>query len=404
MAVAILSLCIAVVFAISLRKEKPAPVKTSNDGDKSAEDFEFLKALPYVQWTDTKGNENQRGVTLFDTKLAYNGYNIYTNDEDKVYLTDMRGKQINVWSLPGKNNCEYAELMPDGSVVVVCANQGIARLDWNSKLVWDHELRIHHDVELLPDGSYFTLLRQRTKYKSRWVVFDSIIHVSPSGEVLQRWNSADNVQKIAKFHAPHPMEVAGEEEIRKNWKKNVRIDYYHMNTVQLLPETELGRKDHRFRAGNLIVCFRNVNLIAILDRSTMEIVWTWGPGQVELPHMPTMLTNGNILIYDNGTQRKYSRIVELEPLTGRIAWEYKATPPRSFFSHWQGSAQRLPNGNTLICESTKAQVFEVTPEGKTVWKFWSPEVEKTRRKRIYRFLRLSPEFVDPILKKFAGKN
>ncbi len=273
-------------------------------------------------------------------------------------------------------------------------------MDWNSKPLWEHKLRIHHDIEVLSDGSYLTLLSRRTKYKSQSVLFDNIIHVSPQGEVLDQWDTADKSDQIAKFHPPHPMETSGEQNIRKKWKKQVRIDYYHMNTVQLLPETDLGKRDQRFKAGNIIVCFRNVNLIAILDRRTMDIVWTWGPGQVQLPHMPTMLSNGNILIYDNGTQRKYSRIIEVEPLTGRIVWEYKGNPPESFFSHWQGSAQRLPNGNTLICESTKAFVFEVTRDGKIVWKFWSPEVKNTRRKRIYRFIRLPKEKVEPILAKF----
>ena len=117
-----------------------------------------------------------------------------------------------------------------------------------------------------------------------------------------------------------------------------------------------------------------------------------------------MLPDGNILVYDNGTRREYSRVIEVEPVTGRILWEYKGNPPRTFFSHWQGSAQRLPNGNTLICESTKAVVFEVTRAGKMVWKFWSPEVRKTRRKRIYRFMRLPKEQVDPILKAQARKD
>lgn len=375
----------------------PVREKTASKEKENADEYEFLKALPYVQWSDTKGDQQERGVTLHEPSRAYQGYNIYTNDEDEVYLTDMTGKRVNTWHLPGKNNCEYAELLEDGSLIAVCANQAVVKVDWNSQTVWEHKLRIHHDIEVLPDGSYLTLLRQSSRYKQQKVVFDSIIHVSPQGDLLQRWNTADKREEIAKFHPPHPMEVAGGEKIQRRWKKAARIDYYHMNTVQLLPETPLGKKDSRFRAGNLVVCFRNVNLIAILDRQSMKIVWTWGPGQVELPHMPTMLPDGNILIYDNGTHREYSRIIEIEPVTGRIVWEYKGNPPNSFFSHWQGSAQRLPNGNTLICESTKAVVFEVTKEGKMVWKFWSPEVRNTRRKRIYRFMRLSPEYVESVL-------
>jgi hypothetical protein len=31
--------------------------------------------------------------------------------------------------------------------------------------------------------------------------------------------------------------------------------------------------------------------------------------------------------------------------------------------------QRLPNGNTLICEADPGRVFEVTPAGKVVWEY-----------------------------------
>jgi hypothetical protein len=388
---------VAIFWASQSTVRSQQAVKKAQEKVQTPEDFEYLKALPYTQWSDTKGNEKQRGVSFYDKKLAYPGYNLYTNDEDEVYLTDMNGKRVNTWHIPGKYNCEYAQLLDDGNLVVVCANQAIVKVDWMSKPIWEHDFRVHHDVAMLPDGSYLTLLREMTDYKSQPVVFDSIIHVSPEGKILSRWNTADKIHEIARFHPPHPMEAKGEDDIRKTWKKQVRIDYYHMNTIQVLPATELGKRDHRFQAGNLLVCFRNVSLVAILDRDTMNIVWTWGPGVVQMPHMPTMLPDSHILIYDNGSQaRPYTRIVELEPVSKRIVWEYKANPPESFFSHWQGSAQRLPNGNTLICESTKALVFEVTKEGKTVWRFWSPEVKNTRRKRIYRFMRLPKDKVDRI--------
>ncbi len=37
-----------------------------------------------------------------------------------------------------------------------------------------------------------------------------------------------------------------------------------------------------------------------------------------------------------------------------------------------GSAQRLANGNTFICESAFGRLFEVTPEGETVWEYIIP--------------------------------
>ena len=118
------------------------------------------------------------------------------------------------------------------------------------------------------------------------------------------------------------------------------------------------------------------------------MVWSWGPGELDGPHMPTLLDDGRLLVFDNGTDRDHSRIIELDPVSLEVTWEYRADPPSSFHSKWRGSSQRLPNGNTLICESDRGRVFEVTPEGETVWEFWNPDLRGERRRGIYRFMRV----------------
>ncbi len=112
----------------------------------------------------------------------------------------------------------------------------------------------------------------------------------------------------------------------------------------------------------------------VLDGKDHSVVWSWGPGTIELPHMPTMLANGNILVFDNGKRRGASRVLEIDPPSGEIRWSYEGKPPKSFFSPWRGSNQRLPNGNTLICESERGRAFEVTSDGTVVWEFWNPEM------------------------------
>ena len=52
------------------------------------------------------------------------------------------------------------------------------------------------------------------------------------------------------------------------------------------------------------------------------------------------------------------------------AWTY--SDPENFLSAFISGAQRLPNGNTLICEGEKGRVFEVTRDGKIVWDYWNP--------------------------------
>jgi hypothetical protein len=85
-----------------------------------------------------------------------------------------------------------------------------------------------------------------------------------------------------------------------------------------------------------------------------------------------VLENGNILVFDNGTQQ--SRVIELEPQSQQIVWKYEKGD--GFFSRWGGGVQRLSNGNTLITNTNSGRAFEITPEGQTVWEFANPKVLK----------------------------
>jgi len=64
---------------------------------------------------------------------------------------------------------------------------------------------------------------------------------------------------------------------------------------------------------------------------------------------------------------KPSRLVSRQ-----IVWSYQSKSNQGFFSHIGSSAQRLPNGNTLICSDTEGHLFEVTAKGELVWEYISP--------------------------------
>ena len=89
-------------------------------------------------------------------------------------------------------------------------------------------------------------------------------------------------------------------------------------------------------------------------------------------HNPTYLKNGNILIFDNGSHSKgmdHSRVIEVNPSTNEVEWEYSENPPLAFSSFHISSAERQPNGNTLICEGAFGRFFEVTNSGDVVWEY-----------------------------------
>ncbi len=373
-----------------------ANARSATSGELSGDGIEALRALPYTQWSENNANLKQSGVTKYDLDAASPGYNLFTNHQDEVYLQDLSGRAIRTWKVRRAKGCEYATLTDSGDLLIECESTGIVKLDWDSNLLWRTAMRVHHEIEIMPDGSLLTLVGEEpVMYQSRRVIFDTIVRLSDQGKPLnERWSTFLNLEKLKQFHPPSPLDTPPAKTL-----KNQSYSYYHMNTVKLLPETELGKRDRRFQAGNVLICSRNTNLIAILDRSTWDIVWSLPSIQLDGPHLPILLDTGTMLIFDNGTRRKYSRILEIEPVTGNIVWEYRGSPQSSFFSPWQGSAQRLPNGNTLICEANSGHFFEVTHAKNIVWEYWYPEIKKGKRKTIYRVTRLPVEMVESLLNK-----
>lgn len=189
-------------------------------------------------------------------------------------------------------------------------------------------------------------------------------------------------------------------------------DTYLNNCAWLGPNRHYDAGDERFHPQNIITDIRSLNISFIIDHRSGAIVWRLGPdysstetlrklgaiiGQHEVHMIPQGLPHaGNILIFDNGGHagygqateiapegrfnicRSFSRVLEIDPQTLEIVWSYGdyRGDPRSetskFFSAICSGMQRLPNGNTQICESTSGRVFEVTPDGEIVWEYVDP--------------------------------
>ncbi|HUS91143.1 MAG TPA: aryl-sulfate sulfotransferase [Phycisphaerae bacterium] len=56
----------------------------------------------------------------------------------------------------------------------------------------------------------------------------------------------------------------------------------------------------------------------------------------------------------------------------QVVWSYQSRSNQGFFSHIGSGAQRLPNGNTLVCAMTEGHLFEVTRDGEVVWEYINP--------------------------------
>jgi hypothetical protein len=372
-----------------------APANGSGGSHDSDASLEHLRGLGYLAW-DEGADPREQGVTRHEPKNVAPGYNLFGDGDLQFHLMDMEGEIVHTWTVPETSGaCVHGEMLQDGRLLAICFGRTLFLVDWNSDLQWELSLRAHHDPALLPDGSFLVPYNELVSHAGRRTLFDGIAQVSPKGEFRKRWFSYNHLDRLKGIHGTQTLDIPPTRPDAE--RPELGFDYYHLNSVEILPRTELGGKDSRFRAGNILVCFRNTSLIAVLDQDDMSIVWHWGPGEIELPHSPTMLPDGRILLFDNGYHRGYSRVIEIDPSSGKILWSYEGEPRNSFFSKEQGSAQRLANGNTLICESDRGRVFEVTRQGEMVWEYWSPVVAGSKRKRIYKMIRLAPELVAGLL-------
>ncbi len=240
---------------------------------------------------------------------------------------------------------------------------------------------------------------------------DTIIEVSWEGDVIWEWVCSE-----------HFDEFNFSEEAKNILSRDPNVrgagggmgDWMHINSMSALgPNKWFDAGDERFHPDNIIWDGRETNIIAIISKETGKIVWSVGPdyntkelqelgwiiGQHHAHMIPRGLPGeGNILVFDNGgwagygapnpgapkgaknALRDHSRILEFDPTTLKIVWQY--TPAEAgflmpvdanrFYSPFISSAQRLPNGNTLITEGSGGRIIEVTAEHELVWEYISP--------------------------------
>ena len=145
-----------------------------------------------------------------------------------------------------------------------------------------------------------------------------------------------------------------------------------------------------FRSGQILLSFRYTDTIALFDRAKGGFTWRFGPGVFSHQHNPTWLPNGHVLVFNNGEHRlrklPHSSVMELDPATNQVVWEYKGSPEISFLSPSISGAQRLPNGNTFITEGRPGRLFEVTAEGDIVWEMNALHTFDTRTERDASFI------------------
>jgi hypothetical protein len=85
------------------------------------------------------------------------------------------------------------------------------------------------------------------------------------------------------------------------------------------------------------VSFRDISTVVMINRRTGAIYWKLGGPPLSGQHAPHILSNGNLLLFDNGPHRldhsfPFSRVLEIDPATKEIVWKYQEVRVSDFFS------------------------------------------------------------------------
>lgn len=384
-------------------------------GDDLESAVDAITTLPYVRWVPAAAGaeEPRTGVTIHDPERAYPGLSLYCpSTAAEASLIDLEGREVHRWSVEGDadETFHHVELAPDGDLLAIVKDRRLIRLDRESEVVWSAELNVHHDLAFAESGEIYTLTRRARVVETRVgevpILDDFITVLTPAGETVREISVYD----LLGSHVPSERLRRILSEARAaGWPRDgfkaddgsgfdpipdSAADTFHINSIEILDRDVPGF----CRKGDLLISSRVLDAIAVVDPREERATWVWGEGVFDGQHHPRLLAGDTVLVFDNGSRRGFSRVVEIDPLTRETVWEYWHRRRRAdvFFSASRGTAQRLPNGNTLVTESDRGRVFEITEGGETVWEFFSPWVREledggAERAAIYRMERL----IDP---------
>ena len=340
-------------------------------------EFAKLRSLGYLSGSSPAPVNT--GVVIYDGQRTSDGLNFYTSGHlPSAVLMDMAGNRLHEWrmgfadawaaqpgddppgSIKGSGYWRRAHLFENGDVLAIFEGLGLIKVDRHSNLLWARFGGFHHDMDVTDSGLIYVLTRTPriipAIHRTLPVLEDFVAVLDGEGNELSR---VSVLEALRSSDIPGLLDGLGE-----------HGDILHTNTVEVLDGRLAGRIP-AFASGNVLVCIRELSVIAVLDLELEKVVWgmdgSWGK-----PHQSTVLDNGNLLIFDNRGNAQRSQVIELDPVTFRAAWIYRGETPYDFYSWECGSNQRLENGNTLITESDRGKAFEVTPDGTIIWKYLNP--------------------------------
>jgi hypothetical protein len=335
----------------------------------------------------------EKGVTIQEPAWVFPGHTLYTSgDGPYARLIALDGRVVHEWrrpysevwqegaavKTPQPDELIYmrkARLLPNGDLLAIYEaagdtpwGYGMVKLDRDSEVVWSYLANTHHDFDLAPDGRIFALTHEFTSEKLKGVIAlgtprldDFAVVLSPEGEEIKKISLTHALfrSRYNAFLYAIPAFSSG--------------DPLHTNAIEYITPERAARFPFG-KAGDVLLSFRDIGVIAVLDLEREEIVWA-ARGAWLGQHDPTLLANGHILLFDNlggFAPGNDSRVLEIDPRTMEIVWRYAGDKTFPFSSLLRSAAQPLGNGNILVTESDGGRLFEVTPAGEIVWEYLNP--------------------------------
>jgi len=328
------------------------------------------------------------------------GLSLYTGPDGTVYLLGLDGRVVNRWGTlsdqilwakpvfdPGGDILALVEpVVTEGYVAPIA--QKLVQFDVNGNRFFEWAdftlsrgqfIGLHHDLQRLPNGNTLIICIANIVepgISPNPLLDDCLIEVNWAGEIVWEWHTYEHFDEF------------GFTDAAKQGIADAAGDWAHANSVSIIPDN--SHTDPAFTPGNIMVSYRGLNTVVIIDRQTGDIVWKMGPNDYQSigQHDAYMIGPdrpgaGDIMLFDNGlsagyppVSRAYSQVLEIDPVSRAVTWRYNASysgfQPWYFFSPIVSGAQRLENGNTMITEGTKGRLFEVTPQGEVVWEYFNP--------------------------------
>jgi hypothetical protein len=346
-----------------------APATPASDAD---DEIRRLEALGYAAGTEP-ASAAPTGV-LRRTALAEDGVNLVVSGHGpQAALVDMDGRTVHTWHVPfatsfpddapfgmagARENFRRASVSSDGGLVFLHEGVGIVAVDAESRVRWARANRAHHDLDLRPDGTVWTLTRKAqvvpAVHAERPILEDFAVHLDESGNTLAEVSIVRAMLDSA-------------------WKDLVHFreggDVFHTNTIRVLDGRHVAI-DPAFAAGNLLVSLRHADTVAVIDPVARRAVWAQkGPWRRQ--HDPLLDHTGRVVVFDNiGGRWGRSRVVAIDPTSREVAWQWD--DHEALRSRTLGALQELDNGNLLVVESERGRAVEITPSGEVVWEYANP--------------------------------